>query len=456
VRTLFAKILLWFWLALAVIVAALVLLESASRERGITFRVPRDDPFGFYAELAADAYRAGGRPEVARLLERIEQRTAAKVFGVDGSGAELLGRELPTVVRDEARATLARGAGRVLDAQGTFTVSFVLPGVEPPLALVVQRHAPPHRWPFVPRDLWLRMLVMVLVGFAGSYLLARYITAPVTRLRAATHRLAQGDLAARAHSAEHGRRDELEDLARDFDRMAERLEAVVSSQRRLLADISHELRSPLARMNVAIGILRQRGLDDADGMIARLETEAGRLNRLIGDLLTLSRLESGDRPLHPERTDLIALVEEVTEDARLEAVARGAQVELSAPETATVEGVPELLRSAIENVVRNAVRYTAPATAVEIAVTADGGAAEPAWAVRVRDHGPGVAEGERERIFEPFYRVEGTSGGAAGGTGLGLAIARRIARQHGGEIEARPAEGGGLTVTLRLPAAGRG
>jgi two-component system sensor histidine kinase CpxA len=233
--------------------------------------------------------------------------------------------------------------------------------------------------------------------------------------------------------------------------MAGRLETLVSSQRRLLGDISHELRSPLARMNLALGLLRQRGVDDPDGMIARLETEAGRLNRLIEDLLTLSRVESGEPGPGTRSVDLGELAAGIAEDARFEARARGCEVRLVCPGPLPVVGEPGLLRTAVENVVRNAVRHTGEGTAVEITVARRAEAGAPAAVIAVRDHGPGLPADQLERIFEPFYRVQDARERSSGGTGLGLAIAKRAVAQHGGRIEAAAAPGGGLLVTIRLP-----
>jgi signal transduction histidine kinase len=209
-------------------------------------------------------------------------------------------------------------------------------------------------------------------------------------------------------------------------------------------------------MNLALGLLRQRGVDDPDGMIARLETEADRLNRLITDVLALSRLESGEPGSRSQPLDLGALVAEVADDARFEAGARRCEVRLTRPDPVLVVGEPGPLRSAVENVVRNAVLHTAEGTAVEITVEhrADAGTREAV--IEVRDHGPGLPEDQLERVFEPFYRVDDARARSSGGTGLGLAIAKRAVMHHGGSIRAVAADGGGLIVTIRLPAPAAG
>jgi len=278
------------------------------------------------------------------------------------------------------------------------------------------------------------------------------MTAPILRLREAAQRLAGGDLAARVGVRKGGRGDELEDLGQDFDAMAERLETAASLQRRLLRDVSHELRSPLARLQVGIGILRQITTDQkARATVERLDDEAGRLSRMIQDLLVISRLESREWTLARERVDVSALISDLAADAEFEARTRGSRVEVGRLDPLVLEGSPSLLRSAIDNVVRNAVRHTGEGTAVEIDVRAHPGSDPPCAIITVRDHGAGVPDDQLTRIFEPFYRVDDARAEGAGGAGLGLAIARCSVEEHGGSIEARRAEGGGLAVLIRLP-----
>ena len=450
-RSLFAKILLWFWLAFAVIIAALALLESAERQRAISVPVRPGEPFAILAELASDVLAREGRGGLTHLLARFETGSRVHVFCIDSTGADVRGRAVPPGVEATGRDVIRRGVGRARIGGNRFAVGYPLRDRDGTRLALVLEPPPRRRELFHVHDLWLQAVVLILLGGLLCYLLARYITAPVARLRGATRRLAEGDLSARVGSGERKRRDELEDLGRDFDGMAERMESMVSAQRRLLTDISHELRSPLARINVALGLLRQGGAKDTDGMLTRLETEAERLNRLIGDLLTLSRLESGGPAAAKQAVDLSQLVSEVVGDARLEASARKCEVRVTQPSTLSVQGVPELLRSAIENVVRNAVRHTAESTAVEVAVEERSGSNGPVAVVEVRDHGPGVPRDQIERIFEPFYRVDQSRERRSGGVGLGLAIARRAVLQHGGEIEAFPGEGGGLLVEIRVP-----
>jgi two-component system sensor histidine kinase CpxA len=230
--------------------------------------------------------------------------------------------------------------------------------------------------------------------------------------------------------------------------MAERIETLVTSQQTLLRDISHELRSPLARLNVALGLARQRAGQQAQPVLDRIEREAERMNQMIGQLINLARMEAAAGPPQPSQVQLDEILRQVASDAAFEAQQRNCCVTLDAANVCSTDGNPDLLRSAVENVVRNAVRYTAPGTAVSMALRADNG-----WAtVEVTDRGPGIPEADLDKVFRPFYRVATARERESGGTGLGLAIAERAVRLHGGTVKAENAPQGGLRVTLKIPA----
>ncbi|MGA7801157.1 MAG: ATP-binding protein, partial [Gammaproteobacteria bacterium] len=273
---------------------------------------------------------------------------------------------------------------------------------------------------------------------------AWYLTGPLRHLGVATRRLAAGDLGARVTPALGRRRDEIADLGHDFDRMAERLEALVAAQNRLLSDVSHELRSPLARLRVAVELARQQPAETPKAL-DRIEREAGRLDTLVGQVLTLSRLEAGvDRSLE-DYLDVAELLEEIVADADFEARARGRHVTLSVTGEAVVRARGELLHRALENVLRNGVRHTPEGSTVEVCMEA----AQDTVAVSVCDRGPGVPEHYLGALFDPFVRADGGDDGR--GYGLGLAIARRAIEVHGGTIAACLRKGGGLCVDISLP-----
>jgi two-component system sensor histidine kinase CpxA len=299
-------------------------------------------------------------------------------------------------------------------------------------------------------DVQLLQLFIVL-GISGSvsWYLARTMTRPVERLQASARALANGNLDARVGDEFFLRKDELSVLAHDFDQMADRLRGLIDSKERLLRDVSHELRTPLARLRLALGLARREGAN-LEREHDRIQREAERLDELIGDILSLARLDTSQPrfTLQHEPLDLAALIAGVVEDARIEATAQGKQITFDHPGELEIQGVEEMLHSAIENVVRNAVRFTAPGTAVELSLKQYGGTA----VLTVRDHGPGVPEAELSRLFEPFYRVQQQARERdTGGYGLGLAITSRVMVGHGGDVSARNAIDGGLIITFNVP-----
>lgn len=296
--------------------------------------------------------------------------------------------------------------------------------------------------------------LLVILGTTGlvCYGLVRHLTTPIYQLRAATKRLAAGDLSTRVAPNLGRRHDELGVLGQDFDQMAERLEDLVAAQNRLIADISHELRSPLARVNVALELVRSVAGPEADEDLDRIALETERLNTMIGQLLTLSRLESGEPLSAKTSINLNQLIESIATDADFEARSHDRAVEILQTAECAASGSETLLRSAVENVVRNAVRYTREKSAVEMSLEK----ADNFALIRVRDYGPGVPEEALPHLFQPFYRITDARERSSGGTGLGLSIADRAVRFHGGSIEAsnmrdEKGEIAGLLMEIRLP-----
>ncbi len=282
-----------------------------------------------------------------------------------------------------------------------------------------------------------------ITGAIFCYFISRYLTRPLAKLGDAAARIAEGKLSTRVDPSLTKRRDEVADLARNFDHMAERIEALVTGQRRLLADVSHELRSPLARLTVALGLVKQ-GSDDAAENLERIGDEARRLDTLIGQLLTLTRIDSGAGRGAPVPFDLANLVQEVATDGDFEARAHNRRVVVQQADPCSVAGFEEVLRGAVENVVRNAIRFTAEGTAVDVSLSCSGSHA----ILRVRDRGPGVPDAMLKEIFLPFRRAAAQSND---GAGLGLAIAERAVNLHRGSIRATNVAGGGLSIEIAIP-----
>ena len=295
-----------------------------------------------------------------------------------------------------------------------------------------------------------RWSVIGLLMGALCFGLARYLTSPAIQLSRVARRFAGGDLAARVGPRLSARRDELGELGRDFDFMAERIEAQRAGERRLLGDISHELRSPLARLQVALDLAEQGADAGTRGYLARIEEEVEELGALIGQLLTLTRLENaGAEAVGQQTIDVAALVAEVCADADFEASASGQTVELRQTAAAQVRGNEALLKSAIENVVRNALIHAPASSQVRVTLQAT----ETEAIIRVRDWGEGVPTEALDELFRPFFRVALARDRQSGGTGLGLSITQRALASHGGSVKASNAEGGGLEVEMRLPLA---
>lgn len=453
-RSLFLKVFLWFWLAMALVIGAFVLVAELTRPNDAFLRNTLIDNYtSFIAQTAALTYERDGQAGLAAYLERMEQGTGVHSRLYDEQETELSGLGALPGTQELIPRVLAQAHGPVRHLGGEKPLigfSTVTAGGRR-YAYVAQPFGPPfppprNLWPLVPR-----IFAMLLTAGLLCYLLARYIVSPVLKLRTVTRQVAGGDLSARVGPLLGRRRDELADMGRDFDAMAVRVESLVTAQRRLLGDISHELRSPLARLGVALELARRRAGAEAGASLDRIGREADMINELIGQLLTLSRVENGTGELRKEEINLCSLVREIAADADFEARGRNRSVHATTCTACTASGVAGLLRSAIENVVRNAVRHTAEGTKVEIALTCEEDETEKRALITVRDHGAGVPEAALNEIFRPFYRVEEARDRQTGGTGLGLAIAARAMHLHQGTITAANASDGGLMVVMSLP-----
>ena len=333
------------------------------------------------------------------------------------------------------------------------TTTIAASGLEGDYCLTV--HAASGGLPQSPKDRRTTLQIMILLELlscAGlSYGVARYLSRPISELRSAASRLAEGDLTARVGGKLADRSDEAAGLVREFDQMADRVADLIDAQRRLIGDISHEIKSPLARLSVALGLARRTAETYAPRQFDRMERELERLSVLAGELLTLAKLDQGPPPASLASVELGAVVERVLADATFESQMRMGDILFHKHDAPLhVAGDEDLLRRAIENVVRNAMFYTSPGTKVEIALSsADGRTAE----LEIRDHGPGVPDEALPHLFEPFYRVDRARTRKTGGAGVGLSICERAVRLHGGKVSARNATPRGLIVEIALPLA---
>ncbi len=430
-KTLFAKTLLWSLGTAIVTMMALIGVSAFNFNAGGKHPAPFSMLLALQVTEAAHAFERGGQPALERTMRRFRAVTHVEGIFTDASGRDLItgqdrsallkemepGSRFPSMGRSETAIARRSPDGRywyiVLLNRGNWINWFVRPEHFVVLAI----------------------LVLLCYGFA------RHLTNPVQRLQQAVDRFGRGDMTARVGSQ---RRDELGQLARTFDRMAGRIQTLMTAERRLLLDISHELRSPLARLSVAVELARSD--EDPEAHLNRIQKEADRLNSLVGELLQVTRAEGDPSQRRLQDVRLDALVADVVDDCTIEAEARGCRLQLGGNQGVVLSGDAELLRRAVENVIRNAIRHAPAGTDIEVGVGNGPDKAE----VIVRDYGPGVPEDALARIFDPFYRVDTDRNRNSGGVGLGLSIAKRAVELHKGRVSAVNANPG-LIVKLELP-----
>lgn len=303
---------------------------------------------------------------------------------------------------------------------------------------------------------WFKMLIPLAVCGLVALLLAYFFSRPVRELRSVVRSFADGRLDARVPESKlrlpTAGANEIHSLMVDFNQMADRIAGLMEAQKLLLRDVSHELRSPLARLSVALELARDQAPATVEVHLQRIEDEANQLNLLIGQLLSLSSIESLRNPVTVKTVALVHLVEAHLPNLQFEASARGCSVSLSVLAHPVVAVDPELMGRAIENIARNAIRYSPAGAVVEVEVSSVGEPGQTSAMVRIMDRGPGVPEEMRAAIFRPFVRVDASRNESTGGFGVGLAIAERAILLHGGQIQALPRAGGGLTIEIRLQA----
>jgi two-component system, OmpR family, sensor histidine kinase CpxA len=448
-KSLFLRIFLSFWMAQALFVVLAILVTLALRPRSSTWESLRTTVMN----EAVEAYEQGGAKGLSDYLDNLDHTQHVRAFLFDEHGVELSGRGAPEwAIRVAAGGPRAPHDGFLFPAYPTPRDSRASSDGKHHYTIVLGM--PPGPRVFLgPRGMPVPGLIIAIISSGlVVYFLSWYLTKPIVTLRAAARKLAAGDLTARIGASASKRRDEVSGLMRDFDAMAERLETLMKAQSRLLNDISHELRSPLARLNVALGLARQRSASGNAEMLERIELEASRLNELIGRILTLARLEDGEQRVPQTPVPLDELIVNIAEDAEFEAQARHCHVETVIPDGDWgVRGNASLLHSAVENVVRNAIRYTQEGTTVNIELSTEQTAGGPEAVLNVSDSGPGVPADSLPKLFQPFYRIDDARGRLTGGVGLGLAITERAVRFHGGKVSAHNRPESGLRIEIRLP-----
>lgn len=485
-RSTFVKIFLSFWLTEFLILICTIFILSREFESNEAVYTSTFAMMLSNARLEMNAYETGGCGAVAKIpkvfpLEEQDKASAANqpALLLDAGGKPLCDQLAPGQYAKQL-AKLRKDGFLIAEREGTgYLQGISVRDAQGRTFIYLMRGAYPREVYIPYREILPRVLIGVIVSVFVTFGITMVITRPIGSLREAARQLAAGNLRARARlpKGKPNRKagDELWGLVYDFNEMADRMESLVDAQMLLLRDVSHELRSPLARLSVALELAREEagagkqarirpGLSD---QLDRIERETERLNSLIGQLLSLSHLESSTRLPDRMRVSLRCIVTDLLPDMEYEAQRRNCGVRFiengkngsggnisGSHVSADVLGSPELLGRAVENVIRNAIAYTAEGTAVEIRLYEETRLGNCFAVLQVRDHGPGVPEAALKSIFRPFYRLDLSRQRSTGGYGVGLAITERAVRLHGGSVTARNAvEGSGLIVEMRLPAA---
>ena len=450
-QRLFLKIFLWFWIT-AIFTGIALVLTFVLEPRSVPsrWRTTLVDTAHYSGIVTVKAFEEGGIPAASNYLDQLQNdaHLHACLFDVvrkpiAGNGCEVFA-DIVVNVNGSKRSDFSMNSGIARVAWLLHTND------QRDLIYATELPAGPRAVSGLSRDsIVLRWGLAFLVSGFICYLLTKYLTSPILELRDVSQELAAGNFGVRAAERNYLRQDELGDLVYDFNTMADRIEALVSQQRQLISDVSHELRSPLARLNVALDLARER--KGPDSSFDHMERDLDRLNEMIGRLLTIATLDAASAPLQMKTVDLVELVTQIVSDAQFEHRQRDGIVALTAEPECFVEGNAELLHSAIENVIRNAIRYTAPETSVEIEMQHREIDSGFFIVLSIRDYGPGVPESELINIFQPFYRVTEARDRQSGGTGLGLAIADRVVKRHGGTIRACNMKPQGLQIVMLFP-----
>ena len=472
IHSLFWKIFLSFWVFMVLFGICSVLISTQLRQtatRSTHIPVPKIIR-RIHKLIMQDSSHEELRESLIEMQNRIQ---ADVVYILDSKNKDLLNRQLSATLQQ----ALQKNEASPLKFSPLFQKPVPFPE-PPPMHL---REIPPSPGPAIiikklqtasganytllidnrtSRDNWFfwrslsigaRIAIASLLSGIICFFLARYLTAPLLKLRTATHRIASGHFNDPMDTRIAERKDEIGDLGRDFESMAKRIDITLQSQQRLLRDVSHELRSPLARLQIALGLAHQRSNGLVEPELQRIEQEVERLNELVSKSLSLARLSSLMSIPEKTKINLVELLTDVIINTEYEAQNKQCQIELTAMENCYIEGNWDLLHSAIENILRNAIHYTKTGTHIETSISQSFNTSVSVAKISIRDYGRGVPEADLNELFKPFFRVDEARTQQSGGHGIGLAIAERAIHLHNGTISVANASGGGLEFTLQIP-----
>ena len=401
------------------------------------------------AQAAEKILAHGGRQKLLEFIQEAGNREQGQLYLLQEDLSTLTGRQPPP-----GAVKLAQAAQKTATLQHKVTKTHIIAAI--PLkknnqnttliaSTVKELQTPALMGNRRKMHGFLLIAIMLVLAAPVCYLLARSLTEPIRDLRLATQRIARGDFSARVDLFA-SRSDEILNLSRDFNTMAKRTQSLLQSQKRLLRDISHELRSPLTRLNVALELARQHPQNSA-AQLQRMEKESERLDELISNLLILAKKESQLDEIERKAIHIKELLQNIVQNATFEAGSKNIEIHIGAFKDFQVSGSTEVLGRALENVIRNGLHYSPPKSSIEINAEENNNQ----LTLCIRDYGPGVPKEQLTDIFKPFFRVTEARDRNSGGTGIGLAIAKRAVLMHGGSIEARNAKEGGLIVEISLP-----
>jgi two-component system, OmpR family, sensor histidine kinase CpxA len=450
----FIKIYLWFWLSTVVFMVTMISIDRLTQmgpPGENEFRQTMGKALSIYGQTCAEILENKNTASLKEFVGRLEESEGIRIFFYDNIGYEVTGRKGPEEFNNLGVLSVkSKGSVFVHAREGGFVVEKILSPSGNQYFIVGRIPRPlPGNPPFPPSSMLFRLFVEILMSGVVCYLLSIYLTSPIIKLGNAVRQFARGNLSVRVRRAMGKREDEISELASDFDRMADRIESLITSQQNLLRDISHELRSPLARLHVALELCRHQYGSEGEKSFDRIAREADKLNFLIGQILTLNRFESSTSAQEKTHINLTGLIYEIVDDSNFEAKSMNRTVTITGSDSCTVIGNEEQLRRAVENVIRNAVHYTPDGSVVDVKFGNRVIDDNRFVFINVRDYGPGVPEEALENLFKPFYRVGNDT--RTNGAGLGLAITETAIRLHGGTVKVMNAADGGLCIEMTIP-----
>jgi signal transduction histidine kinase len=438
-RSIFVKILFWFAGSLVLFIVGTVVTTSYIYRANTTGRSFFPRAMELQADEAASLYERGGAKELQVFLDRWEKSIPGEYVLVDRNGIDVVtkkDRKELIRMRTPRPPRLWPGILPLLPPRENQREVWVWDTTDHKYSLLVHSAIRHSAWNALPYYIWI-----VAAATVFSYLLALQLVSPLRKLKSAAQQFGEGDFSARVRLKRH---DEFGQLAQAFNEMAVRIETLMTAERRLLQDVSHELRSPLARLEFAVELARTS--HNREAAFERIKKEVGRLSSLVGELLQVTRAEGDPASRNMQELSLNNLLQDLIEDSSMESQARGCQLTLECSSPIQIIGDRELLRRAVENVLRNAIRYSPDKTPIRVEVTRKDDKA----VISVRDFGPGVPHDSLPLLFQPFFRVDSDRNRNNGGVGLGLAIAKRAVTLHNGELKARNATPG-LEVQIEIP-----